>query len=147
MILCWGCEFPRDPHGTADRVRGHVLRVGMTQQAPWAVEQNGERSGFEVELVQKLAAEQQAKIVWQAGNESELVKRLERGELDLAIGGFVRPTPWEGRVALTRSWGDAAGLEHVFLVPPGENRWLLLLDRWLAAHAEEIRQWNDRKGV
>ncbi len=51
-----GCEYPRDPEGTLDRVRGGTLRVGISPSEPWVtLAENEPPAGVEVELVQEFA--------------------------------------------------------------------------------------------
>lgn len=138
------CErFPADPQETTERVaRERVLRVGVTEHRPWVQRgPDAEPSGVEVEIVRQLAASRGARVDWSWGQQERLLRKLEEFELDLVIGGIDERTPWQERVALTRPWYDpdapGAGLPQaplVFALPPGENRWLGVVERYLAAH-------------
>ena len=137
------CGIPRDPRGTLDRVRGGTMRVGVAQRAPWVVLTQSEPAGTEPRLLRTFAHTLGARITWTPGAESELMEALERGELDVVVGGITRSTAWRERVALTRPYrttGTAPGPrgdvgDHVMAVPPGENGWLRALEASLAAGA------------
>lgn len=141
------CDMPRDPEGTLDRVRGGILRVGVVEQAPWIRSTNGEPDGAEAVLVRELARELGATVEWHPGGETDLLERLEKFELDLVVGGITRATPWASRLGMTLHYaklkrGDTVR-EHVFAAPPGENAWLLTLDRFLykqRGRAEQLLQ-------
>jgi polar amino acid transport system substrate-binding protein len=148
-----GCdlEIPRDPEGTLRRARGGTLRVGVAPAGEWvrvpALEASendertkdaevaeraeaGEPDGVEPELVRRLARELDAEIRWVRGSESELLGALERFEVDIVLAGLTRDSPWRQRVGLTRAYTKAGG-ERVIAVGPGENAFLLELERFL----------------
>jgi len=126
-----GCGLPRDPEGTLERVRAGTLRAGISARPPWAVLERGQAAGLEVELVEAFARHLAARVVWSAGAESELLERLERGELDVVVAGLTRGTPWAERVALSQPHARAADGEHVLATRRGENGWLLALDAFV----------------
>jgi polar amino acid transport system substrate-binding protein len=102
VALC-GCPYPRDPEGTLDRVRGGVLRVGVTQADPWVtVDDQGVPSGVEVELVTRFAETVDAEVEWVEGSESELMEALHGRQLDVVIAGLTRQSEWQRVAALTR---------------------------------------------
>lgn len=133
------CGVPRDPGGTLERVRGGTLRVGTIAHPPWVVPTGGAPQGVEVQIVRDFARELGATVRWVPGPEAELMEALERSDLDLVIGGVLSSSPWAGRVALTRPYrGTRAPAgngerHHVMAVPPGENGWLVRLERFLRA--------------
>ena len=133
-----GCSsFPADPNGTLDRVRGGVLRVGVSHNEPWVqVVEETDPSGIEPELVQRFAATLQATIEWQPGGEEALMTELEHGRLDLVIGGLTAESPWTDKAAITKPYAEARGREgktekHVMAAPLGENAFLLELEKFL----------------
>lgn len=134
-----GCavSVPRDPDGTLERVAGGNLRVGVTANGKWASLRDGqEPQGIEPALARSFASSISATPEWVTGSEQELTKALKEGELDLVIGGFAADTPWVTHAGTTRPYTeskDAFGktVKHVFLVPLGENAFLLALDRFL----------------
>lgn len=116
------CErYPRDPRGTLDRAAGGELRVGIVD-APDAARES--------ELVRAFAADIRADVSWRHGSEHQLLTSLEHGEVDVVVGGgLVDDTPWKDRVALTRPYEG----HRVLAVVPGENAFLLRLERFIAA--------------
>ena len=161
LLALAGCDLPKDPQRTAERVIGGTIRVGVAGNAPWAALSNGEPEGVECDLVRELAAALNAKIVWVRGGESGLLHALEDFEIDLVIGGIDDRSAWRDRVGLTRPYyrspAERLALpesapttfsprerRHVFAAPPGENGWILRLDRFLhdreAAIADRLPQ-------
>jgi ABC-type amino acid transport substrate-binding protein len=136
LVLATGCALPLDPKGTLPRVRGGTLRVGVVHHPPWVdVRGGGEPGGSEVALVRRLADELGARVEWSVGGETALMRQLERHQLDLVVGGITEDTAWEGTIGMSRPH-DRDGDQPVILAcPPGENGWLLHLDRWIARHA------------
>lgn len=146
VVVLVGCAtIPADPEGTLDRVRGGVLRVGVTENAPW-VELGGggqstgtEPTGTEPTLILEFAEQLGATVEWTAGSEATLAEALEDGELDVVIGGFLDDTPWAEFGAPTRPYvtaGTGEGDEqHVMLTPLGENAFLVALESFLDEEA------------
>jgi len=130
-----GVSVPADPHGTMDRVQNGALRAGATENPPWVEFGSGDPSGSEPELLREFAAGLGADVEWTTGSEAELVKALERGELDVVVGGFVDDTPWMDMGAVTRPYAEQQtkhGPEkHVMIVRMGENRLLTELETFL----------------
>lgn len=131
-----GATIPADPDGTLEEVTGGTLEVGVTANPPHTDTGGEQPTGTEPALVTAFAASLGAEVEWTEASEEQLVRMLESGELDLAIGGFSDETPWAGRVAVTRAYaeaeladGSAAGL--VMLAPMGENAFLSALERHL----------------
>lgn len=139
LMAIAGCELPRDPEGTLERVHGGTMRAGVVPNPPWVVVEAGRVRGVEPALVREFARSLDARIEWVAGTESELLQRLETGELDLVAGGLTRSNPWGSRVGLTRPYpapaGDGSGERRVLAIPPGENGWLVRLERFLHRRA------------
>jgi polar amino acid transport system substrate-binding protein len=103
-LLC-GCEFPTDPEGTLDRVRGGVLRVGVSPAEPFVqLTPGGEPTGVEVELVMQFAESLDAGVEWVEGSESDLMAALEGRRLDIVIAGLTRRSEWQRTAALTRPY-------------------------------------------
>jgi polar amino acid transport system substrate-binding protein len=132
-LLLGGCEMPQDPEGTLQRVRGGTLRVGVSVNAPWTAFDGTSVSGLEPELLDRFADELGAEVEWIQDTEGDLLPSLERGEIDIVICGLHDDTPWKNQVALTRPFLAYGGKQHVMAVVPGENRFLLQLDRFLQA--------------
>ncbi|WP_282944002.1 transporter substrate-binding domain-containing protein [Cellulomonas endometrii] len=144
-LLLTGCAggFPADPDGTLDRVTGGVLRVGVSENPPWTVaDSDTDPSGLEVDLVREFAATRDAEVQWVPGNEEVLLGRLERGELDLVVGGLTAASPWSDQAALTSPYAtvldpEGAPEPHVMAAPLGENGFLVALETFLLE--QEVR--------
>jgi polar amino acid transport system substrate-binding protein len=103
-LLC-GCQFPRDPEGTLDRVRGGVLRVGVTPADPWVrLNDSGPPTGVEVDLVRRFAKTLDARVEWVEGSETDLMEALHGRQLDIVIAGLTRQSEWRRHAALTRPY-------------------------------------------
>jgi len=146
LLAIAGCaeSFPRDPEGTTERVRRTgELRVGLTENPPWVRHAEGQEAiGVEVELVRRLAASLSARPVFRAGQQDALLSALARFELDLVVGGIGEDTPWQERVGLSEPWlerPEADGGNLVLAVPPGENGWLGIVQRFVWREQPALR--------
>lgn len=133
-----GCStIPRDPGGTLERVRDSgVLRVGASPSEGRVIIDGHRVSGPEAELVSGFARSLGASVRWRPGGEGELVAAMERGELDVLVGGLSATSPWVGTVSLTRPYAESSDhgqlLQHVMAVPLGENATLVALEDYLS---------------
>lgn len=142
VLLLVGCSWtvPSDPDGTLDRVETEgVLHAGAAPRPGWvAWDGSGDPAGPEVRLVEEFAAAHGARVEWTVSGEEELMTRLERGALDLVVGGLTDTNAWNKEVGLTRPYtevtvaGDTE--KHVMAVPMGENRLQSELETWLDVH-------------
>jgi polar amino acid transport system substrate-binding protein len=99
------CQYPRDPEGTLDRVRGGTLQVGISPADPWVIlEENDPPAGVEVALVEEFARTIDAEVEWVKGSESELMEALHGRRLDIVIAGLTRRSVWMNSAALTRPY-------------------------------------------
>lgn len=210
--LVAACGMPKDPKDTAKRVeQTGVLRVGVAENPPWSGMAGTQATGIEADLVRRFADRIHARIEWVPGGESDLLEDLENFQLDLAIGGFRKNTPWSKKIGLTRPYlksevvvgaapdaprpdrlkglsvavrrGDPAagwllekgarpvpvdglktgqqfaavedwqlaglglrdtgihlrGVDHVLAAPPGENGWILRIERFLKSQEKDLR--------
>jgi polar amino acid transport system substrate-binding protein len=104
LALC-ACQYPRDPEGTLDRVRGGTLRVGISPSDPWVtLEENQPPAGVEVELIKEFARTVDAEVEWVKGSESDLMEALDGRRLDAVIAGLTRRSVWMHSAALTRPY-------------------------------------------
>ena len=140
LLVLAGCDLPRDPEGTYERVRGGTLRVGISTNPPWTMLEGEEPGGIEPALVRQFAEQFGANVHWTKGSEAHLMERLHHGHLDLVIGGLVDSSPWTTHSGFTRPYVTFADKRHVMAVRQGENRWLLELDRFLQSRRGEIRR-------
>lgn len=121
-LIAAGCTYPQDPDGTLERVEGGTLRAGVSPSP---------RSAAEMRLVERFAADLGARVRWTRDGEEHLIERLEKGELDLVVGGLTKTSPWKTHAALTRPYAK----DHVMAAPLGENAFLVRLERHLLEEA------------
>ncbi|TDQ51557.1 substrate-binding periplasmic protein [Actinorugispora endophytica] len=128
LLLATFAEFaarnpwPDDSEGTLDRVRGGVLRVGVTGSPPWTrVADDGSVSGVEPVLVRRLAEELDARVRWSSGSESDLMASLHAGGLDLVAGGLGDTGTWQGMAALTTPYTTTRAVVGVPAPMAGEE--------------------------
>lgn len=153
VALVAGCDLPKDPERTSERAVGGTIRVGVIASPPWASLAEGRPQGIECDLVQAFAASLDAKVSWVPGGESRLMQALAEYRLDIVIGGVEDASAWRDRVGMTLPYyrSEAArdptgagpqhrAVRHVVAAPPGENGWLLRLDRFLQARRTEIAE-------
>lgn len=139
LVLLAACSLPVDPQGTLDDIQSSgTLRVGVSPNPPftvWPEDPGAEPDGSEVQLVRGFAESLGADPIWVTRGEQELAHALERGELDLLIGGLRAETPWTSMVTITRPYvttsEDGRNVPHVIAVVPGENALLVALERYL----------------
>jgi polar amino acid transport system substrate-binding protein len=106
-----GCQYPRDPDGTLDRVEGGVMRVGVTEADPWVLLEGDEPvRGAELELARRFARDLGARIEWVQGSEEELVDAAKEGQVDLILAGFTNKSRWKKDVAFTRPYVETRSL-------------------------------------
>jgi polar amino acid transport system substrate-binding protein len=99
-----GCDLPRDPEGTLERVRNGTLRVGVLHEPPWASTAGPVVRGVEAQLVNELAEELGANVEWKPGSAQHVLDALEHGAIDLAVGGLLCNLRGGERLALTRPY-------------------------------------------
>jgi polar amino acid transport system substrate-binding protein len=118
-VLPAGCQYPRDPDGTLNRVEGGVMRVGVTEADPWVLMGGEEPSGgAEVELARRFARDLGARIEWVHGSEEELVDAAKEGQVDLIAAGLTSKSRWKKDVAFTRPYVETRA---VVGTPPGAS--------------------------
>ena len=116
------------------------MRVGIADNPPWVAVADTEVSGIEPTMIGELAGSLQARVKTVHGSETLLMESLHRRELDVVIGGFTSDSPWKKEVALTTPYHeDKQGGKHVLALPPGENRWLMRVERYLHENESKLR--------
>lgn len=122
-----GCDLPRDPEGTLDRVRGDTLRVGTLMPRDEFEETD------EASRLAEIAGVLEAQLELIDGNPHLLLARLEKGEIHLLAGGIPKDTPLAKRIGMTRPVGKIMigdkTKDRIFAVRRGENAFLVFLDR------------------
>jgi polar amino acid transport system substrate-binding protein len=115
-IAAAGCQFPKDPEGTLDKVRERgLMKVGVTHADPFVNLEGPEPAGVEVELIKEFARHLDVEIEWVEASESQLVELLQGTEIDVMLAGIDRQSVLQQEVALTRPY---ANVEIVIAVPP-----------------------------
>lgn len=104
MVSGCNTNLPRDPENTLNNVQGKTLRLGIISHAPWVSIEDEELHGLEFNLVQQLAVQLDAEIVWQQASLTEIIEGLENFQLDMAIGGFIQSPFIPDKVAHTLSY-------------------------------------------
>lgn len=92
LAACDDVGYPRDPDGTLARVLSTGrMRVAAADHVPWVVvEEDGQPKGAEVALVESFARELGVAVDWRRAPAFAALEALERGDADLAIGGFTK---------------------------------------------------------
>jgi polar amino acid transport system substrate-binding protein len=102
LLVSVSCDLRRGGDATLARVRGGTMRVGVVEARPWTTVTPGGAGGIEGALIAETARELRARIEWVRAPESQLLRALELGELDVVIGGLTDENPWKWRVAFTK---------------------------------------------
>jgi len=92
LIACDDIRFPRDPEKTLETVLAdEEMTVAFADNPPWVTFHGKEPpQGIEVDLVRAFAEELDVAIDWKRLGAFSALEGLERGDIDLAIGGFDR---------------------------------------------------------
>jgi polar amino acid transport system substrate-binding protein len=134
------CNLPRDARGTLDRVVNGQMKVGVVHAPPWVIDSADGVHGRDAELVQQVARELNAQIVWVRQPESDLLEAVHSGALDVVIAGLKDDSPWREQVAFSRPHDvehvDGRTRRHVLALPPGENAWLVRVDQVIYRQAQ-----------
>ena len=126
--LFFSCDdFPRDTRGSLQKAQNSGLQVGVTENPPFVVFKGDSITGTEVEIVKDFAKTENLEVRFIQGSESELVKKLEKAELHIMIGGFDKNTDWKKKVAMTSSYDS----KHIFFIPRGENGLMFKLEAFI----------------
>ncbi|MGF9764572.1 hypothetical protein AAII07_56775 [Microvirga sp. 0TCS3.31] len=124
-----GCDLPRDPEETLETVQGQELRVGVLKF--------GENAEKDRPIIERLAKNLEAKLVYVEGDAHALFEDLKRGRLHLVMGGVPESTPFEKELGLSKPVGPLHGAheeeERVIAVRPGENAFLLRVNEVIEA--------------
>jgi hypothetical protein len=122
--------MPRDRKDTLARVEHGELRAGFTHHPP-QVDCTGARPrGDEVAMIERLSVKLEARLSSSCASEATLVDALRAHRIDIAAGAFDGASPWRDKTGVTLPYSRHSGRR--FLVPPGENAWLLRVDRLIA---------------
>ncbi len=145
LFLLQSCDdYPRDPEGTLDRVRGGTLRAGIVENPPWALRDGEEPEGIEVRLVERLAQSLDARVERSEASGPRAYEELVARRLYIRGGGLTEGDPWLATLGVTRPY--IAGRNHVVVVPSGENAWLIFVDRFFSRNGPKAvaAEWKVR---
>lgn len=117
-LILTACGIPRDVEGTLERVQGGTMLVGITENSPWTDLSSGRPEGVEVDLMETFAVTLHAQVEWFDGSQAELLRALEKRELDVVVGGFTADDPWAQMVAFTQPYAEISTLVGA---PPGHS--------------------------
>jgi len=120
-----GCDLPRDPQGTLDKVRGGTITVGVNADDEPADPR--ERAALE-----RLAGDVGADLSFRVDELHTLIADLEGGRIDMIAGHIPKTTPFAEKVGLSASvsrmtLGDDE-VKTVFAVRKGENGFLTAVE-------------------
>lgn len=132
LILLTSCSFPKDSKDSFAKAKQQGLKVGIADNPPFAMYENGAASGTETALIEEFAGKEGLKVHYVYASESTLVKQLEEYKLHLIIGGFEKNTVWKDKAGLSIRYND----RNVLLVAKGENELLYRLESVLLNHKE-----------
>lgn len=92
LPACEDVTYPRDPNETLSQVLSSGrMRVAAVDHVPWViVENDGIPRGAEADLVESFARELGVAVEWRRAPAFTALEALERGDADLAVGGFTR---------------------------------------------------------
>ena len=100
LAACDDLRFPRDVEGTLETVLSdQEMTVAVSENPPWVVlPDSGPPQGVEADLARAFAEELGVAIEWKPLGAFAALEGLEKGDIDLAIGGFARKdvTPVKG---------------------------------------------------
>ncbi len=102
LLTLAGCDdYPNDPENTLHEVTGGTMVVGLLESPPWVELDGAEPAGIEVDLVRGLARDLDSRIEWVGRGDTHVLEALEKGEIDVVIGGLTQGSPWSSRLAFT----------------------------------------------
>lgn len=130
-VLLAGCDaIPSDLDGTLERVRGERrFRVGLIA-SPAPIAPDRARA-----LLERLSGATGATAAIEPGAAEALLHRLEQGELDLVLGEFAEPSPWQHQVTISEPVAGRGATVLAAAARNGENAWIALLFREAKATA------------
>lgn len=124
LIILTGCNYPKDPENSFDEANNDSLKVGIVNNPPYVIIENGKVSGTEIEILKNFANSNELNISFKEGSESILVKKLKNYTIHIIAGGFDKKTIWKKYTGTSTTYDS----EHLFLIPKGENKLLQRLE-------------------
>ena len=134
-LAACGITIPADPDGTLDHIHGAEIRAGYVAEPGLIEAGNPNPVGPLADLITDYAETEGASVDWTMASEETLTNALDRGTIDIAVGGFTDKTPWTDLASVSRAFTTAehptAPPRHVALVPLGENAFLTSFETFL----------------
>ena len=137
-ILFTACrDFPKDTHGTLKRIVNDTIYAGYS---------DNKYVHTDTLMINNFAKECRAEVKWTRGDQYFLARLIEHKQLDLAIGGFTKRSPFEKYVAYSRPYvarkvALSARTQHtekyVVAVKKGENAFLIRLEKFMNEYGQE----------
>ena len=130
LLALAGCgDFPRDPHGTLDRIRAErQFRVGLV--APLGEEALDPRAAA---LLGRVGTAAGAAPRFARGDMETMLDRLETGEVELVLGRFDAKSPWSKMVSFSPPLAREKQGKTEFMLAAamrnGENGWIALVEK------------------
>jgi polar amino acid transport system substrate-binding protein len=88
LLIAAGCSTSASARTLQQVLNQGTLRVGVALATPWAMREDGEFTGFEVEVARKLGTDMGVKVDIFAISWERLILALESGEIDLIAAGL-----------------------------------------------------------
>lgn len=124
LLILTGCNFPKDPENSLEEAIKDSLKVGVVNNPPYAIIENGEAQGTEIDILKSFASANDLQIQFVEGSESILVDKLKKYHLHIVAGGFDKKTIWKKHAGTSATYDS----KHLFLIPKGENKLLQHLE-------------------
>ncbi|UOB19165.1 transporter substrate-binding domain-containing protein [Abyssalbus ytuae] len=125
VLLLTACQVPKDPENSFSSAQKSGLKVGVVNNPPFVLVNNGSYTGPEIKLIKNFAKANKLNIQFYEGSESNLVKDLENYNLHIVAGGFEKNSLWKKRATLSKPYDK----KHVLLLPRGENKLLFEIEK------------------
>lgn len=85
------------------------------------------------------------RLIFVEETEAVLIEKLEKYEIDIVIAGLNSDSPWKSKAGFTNPYATINGKNYSIAVPPGENAFLVHIEKFLNRNKEKIRGWVNGK--
>lgn len=127
LLLFSSCNIPRDPNKSWEQAKKDSLRVGIVNKKSSSAVHSDSLNLSERQFIKEFSKKNNLKTTFIEGSETDLIKKLEKFELDILLGEFDKKTIWKSRAGPIKSYDS----KHVFLVPQGENKLVYKLEKYI----------------
>ena len=101
LVAC--SNFPKDSENTLEDVRGNILKAGISSDDSLSVS-SAESFSYQKNFIEQFAKSLHAEVQWIHEDQSSLAELLRNYEINLAIGGFVKPSPFKEKVTISKTY-------------------------------------------